>query len=138
MHEGKLAVELSFNLKIDNHLLKGQIDRIDIVDDEIEIIDYKTGQAKNKLDKEDKKQLLIYQIAAQEVLKIHPSKLTYYYVDHAKKMSFVPKQEELDEFKEKIGQKIEEMQNSDFSPTPSVLWCKYCDFKDICEFKKLN
>jgi DNA helicase-2/ATP-dependent DNA helicase PcrA len=136
--DGKPALELAFVLKINGYPIKGQIDRIDVSDKEIEIIDYKTGKAKDKLDKEDKKQLLIYQIAAQEVLKIHPNKLTYYYVDHAKKMSFVPKPEDLDEFKENIEQKIEEMQNSDFSPTPSVLWCKYCDFKDICEFKKLS
>jgi len=138
IYQGHTALELSFVLKINNYPLKGQIDRIDETKEGIEIIDYKTGQLKDKLDKDDKQQLLIYQLASQEVLKINPAKLTYYYVDHAKKMSFVPTEKELEEFRINISEKIEEIQHSDFAPNPSQFNCKFCDFKDICEFKKLS
>jgi DNA helicase II / ATP-dependent DNA helicase PcrA len=61
-------LEKSFKLKLDNYYFVGKIDRADLKNGILEIIDYKTG--KTKLDKkEDKYQLLIYQWAAEEFLK---------------------------------------------------------------------
>lgn len=129
----KLALELPFNLKINDYDLYGVIDRIDTTKDGIEIIDYKTGQSKDKLDTESKFQLLIYQIACQEVLGIEPSKLTYYYLEDNKKLSFLGTEKEKQDQKNKIIDIIEKIKNSDFKATPG--WqCQYCDFKDICDF----
>ena len=128
-----LALELPFNLKIGDYKLFGVIDRIDNGKDGIEIIDYKTGQSKDKLDFENKEQLLIYQIAAEEVLKIKPKELTYYYLDDGKKASFLGTEQELEKQKKKIIEEIEKIKNSQFEPIPG--WqCQYCDFKDICDF----
>jgi len=127
------ALELPFNLKIGDNTLRGVIDRIDQAEDGVVIIDYKTGQAKDKLEAEDKEQLLIYQIAAEEVLKLNPSELAYYYLNDNKKQSFLGKEMEKERLKEKIIQEIEEIKTSNFKATPG--WqCAYCDFKDICEF----
>ena len=130
------ALEQDFNLKIGEHTLIGKIDRIDdLGQGEVEIIDYKTGSAKEKLRPEDKKQLLIYQMAAQEILGLKPKKLTYYYLDEGKSLSFLGSKEDIEKEKEKIIQEIEEIKKSDFAPTPG--WqCQWCDFKDICEFAK--
>ena len=128
-----LALELPFNLKIGGYKIFGVIDRIDNSKDGVEIIDYKTGQSKDKLDFENKEQLLIYQIAAEEVLKIKPKELTYYYLDDGKKASFLGTEKEIQAQKEKIIGEIEKIKNSEFEPTPG--WqCQYCDFKDICDF----
>jgi len=135
----QLGLEMPFNLKIPassagggEHTLFGVIDRIDNLQDGIEIIDYKTGQSKDKLDFEAKEQLLIYQIAAEEVLNIKPKLLTYYYLEDNKKTSFLGSEKEKADQKEKILQEIEQIKNSNFEPTPG--WqCKYCDFKDICD-----
>ena len=130
---GNLALELPFNLKIGDYKLFGVIDRIDNGKDGVEIIDYKTGQSKDKLDFENKEQLLIYQIAAEEVLKIKPKELTYYYLDDGKKASFLGTEQELEKQKIKIIEEIEKIKNSEFEPTPG--WqCQYCDFKDICDY----
>ncbi|MCD6429311.1 UvrD-helicase domain-containing protein [bacterium] len=132
---GVLALELPFSLKIKDYTIKGKIDRIDELEDgTIEIIDYKTGKPKEKLNKEEKEQLLIYQLAAEEVLKLQPKQLTYYYLDAGQELSF-PSIKEKEEFKEKIVQEIEKIQNSEFEPTPGF-HCKFCDFKHICEFRK--
>ena len=133
----QLGLELGFYLKLMDNTIKGQIDRIDELEgDEVEIIDYKTGKPKEKLSQDDKEQLLIYQIAAEDVLGLKPKKLTYYYLEENKKLSFSPSQEDKKMIKEKLLDYIEQIKNSDFKPTPG--WqCQYCDFKDICEYRKL-
>ena len=124
-----LALEQNFKLKIVNETLIGRIDRID----KTEIVDYKTGRAKNKLEPADKEQLLIYQIAAEEALGLKPKKMTYYYLEDSKKISFLGSPSELKKEKEKISSQIAQIKKSDFSPTPG--WqCQTCDFKEICEF----
>jgi len=127
------ALEMPFNLKIGGHTLYGVIDRIDDPKDGITIVDYKTGESKDKLDADSKEQLLIYQIAAQEVLHIRPQKLAYFYLNDGKMMSFLGTENELETQKEKIIKEIDQIKNSEFDPTPG--WqCQYCDFKDICDF----
>jgi DNA helicase-2/ATP-dependent DNA helicase PcrA len=128
-----LALEMPFNLKIGDYTLFGVIDRIDESKDGVVIIDYKTGSPKDKLEAEDKDQLLIYQIAAEEVLKIKPKELSYYYLDNGHKATFLGDEKEKAQQKEKIIKEIEEIKKSDFGATPG--WqCAYCDFKDICDF----
>ncbi len=128
-----LALELPFNLKIGEYTLFGVIDRIDDGKEGVAIIDYKTGQSKDKLDLDAKEQLLIYQIAAQEVLHIKPKQLAYYYLEDGKVASFLGSDIDLENQKAKIVEEIEKIKNSEFEPTPG--WqCQYCDFKDICDF----
>ena len=128
-----LALELPFNLKIGDYTLFGVIDRIDEDKGGVIIVDYKTGQSKDKLDSEVKEQLLIYQIAAQEVLHLKPKQLAYYYLDDGKITSFLGSDKDLQDQKTKITEEIEKIKNSEFEPTPG--WqCQYCDFKDICDF----
>jgi DNA helicase-2/ATP-dependent DNA helicase PcrA len=130
---GQPALEMPFNLKIGEHTLYGVIDRIDEEKDGVVIIDYKTGQSKDKLDFEAKEQLLIYQIAAQEVLHLKPKQLAYYYLDDGKMASFLGTDADIAEQKSKILEEIDKIRNSEFGPTPG--WqCQYCDFKDICDF----
>ncbi len=134
--EGKPALEQNFNLKIENYSIIGKIDRINVLSEhEVEIMDYKTGRPKEKLSSEDKQQLLIYQIAAEEVLGLNPIKLTYYYLEEGKKVSFLGKEQDKKSFKEEILEIIEKIKSNDFFPAPGR-HCQYCDFKDICEFRE--
>ncbi|MFH1181292.1 MAG: UvrD-helicase domain-containing protein [bacterium] len=129
----EVALEMPFNLKIGEYTIKGQIDRIDELDGGIKIIDYKTGNSKENLEAGDKDQLLIYQIAAEEVFKIKPKELVYHYLNDNKKQSFLGKDMEIEKMKEKIIRIIEEIKSSDFKAAPG--WqCSFCDFKDICDF----
>jgi len=124
-----LSLEKNFNLKINNNTFIGRIDRID----KDEIIDYKTGSFKDKLTSEDKEQLLIYQIAAEEIFNLKLKKLTYYYLKDNKTVSFLGSEKDKQNLKNKISSQIEKIKKSDFTATPG--WqCKTCDFKDICEF----
>jgi len=133
-------LELGFNFKIKNYLIKGVMDRVDETEDGIEIIDYKTGQSKEegKITAENKEQLLIYQMAGQEFFKGKTLKLTFHYLNDNKKISFLGNEKDLNLLKEKIIKIIEEIKKSNFLPTPSQFKCKFCDFKEICEFSSKN
>jgi len=127
----QLALEIWFNLKIGDNLIKGRIDRIDQTDEGIKVIDYKTGKAKDKLDKDSKQQLLMYQIAVEESYGLKPVEMAYHYVEDDKTLSFLGTEKEKKEQKEKIIQQIEKIKQSNFQPT-SGFHCKYCNYKDIC------
>ncbi len=129
---GRPALELFFRLKIKDRKIKGRIDRIDSKDGEIEIIDYKSGKFKEKTSKEEKRQLLIYQLATQEMFNLKATKLTFHYLKENKKVSFLAKDLKKDEFKKELLKETERIEKSDFQATPGY-HCKYCDFNNICE-----
>lgn len=133
----KLALEQEFKIKIGQYFLRGVIDRIDnIKDQEVEIIDYKTGKAKNvqTISKMDKQQLLIYQIAAEQAFKLEPKKLTFYYLEENKTISFLGNSQEKKAIEQEIIDQIEEIKKNNFIPKPG--WqCERCDYKDICDYR---
>ena len=121
------------NLKIGGNTIFGVIDRIDEIEGGVAIIDYKTGKSKEKLTGEDKEQLLLYQIAAEEILKLKTKELIYEYLNDGKKASFLGSDKDKEKLKEKIKLAIENIKKSNFKATPG--WqCGFCDFKDICDF----
>jgi DNA helicase-2/ATP-dependent DNA helicase PcrA len=131
-----LFLEKNFNIRIGEYRLSGAIDRIDMLPDgTAEIIDYKTGNPKKQLLAGDKRQLLIYKIAVQQLLGLNVSKLTYYYLDNNSPLSFSGKEKEEKKLIEEIIREIKEIEKGDFSARPGFL-CGYCDFRDICEFRK--
>ncbi len=130
-----LHLEEKFTLKIGDIILKGAIDRIDPgPDGTFRIIDYKTGKVPERPDKE---QLIIYQIAAEESFGKQVHELTYYYLEDGSTYSFLATQKEKDVVKERIQSIVADMKASMFPATPEAFTCKFCDFKDICEFKTL-
>ena len=132
-------LEAWFQIKIGGHALRGRIDRVDRIDGGLEIIDYKTGKPKEKLDGDDKDQLLIYQIALREIPEYkelgEPKKLTFYYINNNSAVSFLGTEEEIIKLEDKISITINKILAGDFTATPSQFVCNFCDFKDICEFR---
>jgi len=130
------ALEKTFGLKLNGDYFIGAIDRIDVIgENEYEIIDYKTGNPKKSLSKDEKLQLMIYKLAAQEVFGIDVKKLTYYYVENNSFYSFYPKEGEIEKIKQELKETINRIKRSNFKPSPG--WnCQYCDFKDICAHRK--
>jgi len=81
--------------------------------------------------------LHLYQVALEEEGKT-VSKLAYLYVLDWKELEVEPLREKKREaFLEKIESRMEAIITSDFHPEPDPFSCRYCDFKSICEFKKL-
>lgn len=127
------GVEKSFNIKIDGIKFFGRIDRIDPLEDGVEIIDYKTGSAKTQKEVDTDDQVAFYAIAAKEALGLNPTKLTYYFVESGEKVSTRRTVRDLENTKQKVKEIIDKIKSGDFEATPGML-CNWCDYKSICPF----
>jgi CRISPR/Cas system-associated exonuclease Cas4 (RecB family) len=45
--------------------------------------------------------------------------------------------EDREEFRAGLLQRMEDILQSDFTPNPSPFICKSCDFRHICEYRRL-
>lgn len=126
-------LEQDFTLKIGGIVIKGRIDRIDHCEDGVEIIDYKTGKPKEKLEWKDKRQLIIYQLALEQSFDppLKVKKLSYLYIENNSKVSFVAREKDIEKLENQIISAIEGIQSSDFAAKPNFA-CRYCEYRDIC------
>jgi len=129
---GQPWLEKDFSFSLAGNLFKGKIDRVDKVEGGVEIIDYKTGLPQKRLNAGRRRQLLIYQIAAEEALHLLPQKLTFYYLQDGSRLSFLGRPEEKEKTKKEIAEVIKEIKKSSFSPRPGY-HCRFCDYRRICD-----
>ena len=131
-----IFLEKKFSFKIGEDVIKGTIDRVDrLPDGSLEIIDYKTGKNKEKLEFKDKRQLILYQLFLADFLQEKVSRLSYYYLESGEKFSFLGTPKEVDKLKLGVMEEIAAIKSRNFAPTPSPL-CSFCDFRNICEFRQ--
>jgi DNA helicase II / ATP-dependent DNA helicase PcrA len=132
-----IFLEKKFSFKIGGNVIKGTIDRVDrLSDGSLEIIDYKSGSTKEKLDFKQKRQLILYQLFLEEYLQKKVGKLTYYYLESGEKLSFTAEDKDKDKLKEQILKEMQAIKKRNFAPTPTPM-CRFCDFRDICEFRQI-
>lgn len=130
-----LFLEKNFTFKIGDGIIKGAIDRVDrLADGSLEIIDYKTGNPKEKLEYTDKRQLILYKIFLEEFLNVKVSLLSYYYLEGTYKTSFVAKDKDIEKLRLEVLKEIVQIRQGNFPPNPTEL-CKYCDFRGICQWR---
>jgi DNA helicase-2/ATP-dependent DNA helicase PcrA len=125
------GLEQGFKLRIGGHLIYGKIDRIDELSNGVQIVDYKTGQAKDeeKITNDQKYQLLLYQLAAEEVLKQKPANLQFYYLEKNSELNFLGSQNDIIKMQEWVLttiQKIEDSIKRNYFPHSSDP-CRFCN-----------
>ncbi|MAG11883.1 MAG: hypothetical protein CMI52_03700, partial [Parcubacteria group bacterium] len=124
-HDGNWIVpkliEQFVHFTIGNYSIRGAIDRVDQIGGNTIILDYKTGKPKSndKLNSDDKLQLLIYAIGLEHVAGMRANECVFWYLEDGSKVSFTPTQEEIEAAKTEVEESIAAIHASDFTATPS-------------------
>lgn len=130
-----IATEQPFRIKVGDYVIRGSIDRVDTLNEKLQLIDYKSSRAPKRDAGIKKDQLILYHIAAEEVLKKPVEALSFYYLEDNVAKTFTATAKQQEKLKEKLMQTFDELMKSDFAPTPSKEVCKHCDFRDICQYR---
>jgi DNA helicase II / ATP-dependent DNA helicase PcrA len=145
-----LGLEVPFSFFLQNPLnntnlkVSGRIDRIDqLTDNRIEIIDYKTGnQTLRDKDLDQDLQLSIYALAADKIhdqifnKKPEDIILSLWYIEKNVKLSTTRTLSQLENIKQIILDKVEQINTSDFS-CKGGMFCKNCEYKMLCQTHSL-
>lgn len=121
--------EHPFNFIIGNYSILGFIDRIDVIGDQVNIIDYKTGKWEvPQKGIADNLQLGIYALAASIMM---PDKKIYaelHYLRSGKRKGHLFTPEDLENVKTKLLSLIKNIvEDTSFAATSNVRACSYCD-----------
>lgn len=119
--------ERTINTTIGPYDLKCIIDRIDIGEEDMRLIDYKTGRSDYVLNK----QLEVYGYAAGEGIFV-PATLEYQFLGegHIKEWRFT--EAKYNAVEKWVLSKIEKIENTRYFPTKRSGLCKYCTFHGLC------
>ena len=128
-----LFFEENFRFKLGNFNMVGRIDRVDKNNDEVVVIDYKTGSAKDQKTVDKDLQLSVYAIALIKVFNITPNRYMLSYFDEGVDRVTVRKKEQLKKAEEKCLSAVENIQKQNFEAKPDIQKCSYCPFRSICD-----
>lgn len=132
-----MFLEKSFNFKIKNDIIKGTIDRVDLLYNQtVDVIDYKTGNPKEALTYQDKRQLILYQLFLEDNLNLKVNSLNYYYLNDNSNLSFIAKEKEKEKVIEEVRENINKIRVKSFPAKPSMM-CAFCDYNDICPSREV-
>ena len=129
-------LEIKLNDKLepcnDDHKLIGYIDRVNITENGLELIDFKTGKYKEP-QYQSFDQLITYAIYCFQKLNVNEIKLRYVYVEHLRENSLTLKREYLDLHKSKLQNDIKVIEETtDYFKNKTKL-CDWCEYKEICQ-----
>jgi len=134
-----IGLEKPFKIKINQNIyLKGQIDRIDLDEknQQIEIIDYKTGKMVDQKKMAKDLQLPIYALAASSQNfsrhRLSQIKSTFYFLKENKRVTQIIDQARIEKTKEAIIHLVAKINQNNFFPNPNQQ-CSFCPFKVICD-----
>ncbi len=110
----------------------GYIDQVNrLAGRQVEIVDYKTGRPKSPRDAENDLQLSLYALAAREVLRLQPVRLTFYNLTTNEPVSSSRDEQDLKETKERVEQVAAQIRAEQFEPKPGF-HCRYCEYQPLC------
>jgi DNA helicase II / ATP-dependent DNA helicase PcrA len=126
--------ERQFTFKLGPHLLRGRVDRVDLLPDgEYELIDYKTGRPKSAAALADDVQLSLYAVGAREAWRLDASRQAYYYLLDDQKVAVPSDNGDRGEWVREVATEVAEgILSQGFEPTPSFAACSLCDYRLVC------
>ena len=133
-----IDVERNFEFKINGHLLRGFIDRTDLIEDGYyHVVDYKTNKNPKYL---EPFQLKLYALAIKEMYpNVNKIRGSYCLLKHKSRMkTWEFSDADLEDAKNKIinvGSDI--LVGNKWEKKPTIL-CNWCDYQSICQNNKMQ
>ena len=133
IYEGRLFEvfdkEMEFNFVLGNYSIIGYIDRVDVLEDTVEIVDYKTGKREvAQKDVHKNLQLGIYALAASRAFPDKKVKASLHYLRSGRIKGHEYSVEDLENVKVMLLEKINLIVNDfNFTPTKNERICYFCD-----------
>ena len=130
--DGKPAIELDFKVELDGILVRGFIDAVVVVDGELRVRDYKTGNSPG-----DDFQLGVYSVAIEALYGVKPPKGDYFMVGKKGAAPRISGPYDLSAWtRESVTARFHEVeariQAGDFEPDPEPSKCGFCDVNLSC------
>ena len=115
----------------DAHVVEGVIDRVDEIDGGVEIIDYKSGGAPQRLSRRERTQLHTYARAVEQAFAMRPVRLSGYFLRDNRKLSMEPDGRFAVAVAARYGVVARAVAAEQFGPTPGPQ-CARCDYAGRC------
>lgn len=124
-----LQKEMGFNFVIGNYSIIGYMDRVDMYDDMVEIVDYKTGKREvAQKDISKNLQLGIYALAASVIFPGKKIKGSLHYLRSGRIKSHEYSEDDLASIQIELVNRINTIVNDfNYSPTKNERVCSFCD-----------
>ena len=127
-----LQTEESFEIRIDDIVVVGRIDRIDQrTDGTVAIIDYKSGKSRSQEDADESLQLSLYAIAAEEKWGYSVGSLIFYNLDGNVPVSTRRSASDLIAARERVKKAADGIANNIFKPEIGN-HCNFCAYRTLC------
>jgi len=126
-----LQTEQSFPFAVGNATVRTRMDRLDQVrDDEVAIVDYKTGKPKTQEDADDSLQLSIYALAARH-MGLKAASLVFINLENCTAVESSRTADQLRKTEDKVVEVAAKIAAGEFDPKPSLA-CNGCSYHGIC------
>lgn len=126
------AVELSFKLPLGDAVVCGRFDRIDQIDGQILVLDYKSGVKRTQEEVDNDMQLSIYALVLQKKLGIDRVDLALYFLRDNSIVQTSMSKVKTAQTEDLILRTTDRILMQDFAATPTTTTCQSCPYKGIC------
>ena len=131
-----LHTEQEFEIRVEDTIVVGRIDRIDQnPDGSVAIIDYKTGKARDQEDADESLQLSIYALAAHEKWGYRVDTLIFHNLQENVAVVTRRSQSQLAEARDRILAVAEGIAEERFEPNVKF-HCGFCPYRSLCPAKE--
>jgi len=131
-------IEEPFSFVIGGNKITGRFDRIDIRDDGVVIMDFKTSEIKTQKDADkrvkENKQLILYALAYQHISGVLPAAVELYFLESGIVGRHKVSEDKIEEVKEDILIVSKGIRQQEYPAKPEYKACTYCAYNQICPF----
>jgi DNA helicase-2/ATP-dependent DNA helicase PcrA len=126
--------EKRFELPLENNVtIIGRMDQVNSLGrNDVEIVDYKTGQPKKDWHAKKDLQLSLYALAAREIFEWNPVRLVFHYLQSNETQVTTRDSKQIAEAQAIVQEVAADIRAKQFPPRPSPSVCRSCAYKPIC------